>query len=229
MERHVDEQLDALKAQLIKMSALAELMIADATRVLVNRDAASAQAVERHETEVNGLQIEIDEMCFTLIATHQPVAGDLRFLLGAVKTNSDLERLADLAVNICEKAQSLLHHPQVKPFVIIPEMASIASGMVKDSLHAYVNRDVALARSVLVRDDELDERKRRVTAELAEHMRHFPETTIAALDLVLVARNLERIGDHATNIAENTIFMVQGKDIRHHAEDRERSELRIGE
>ena len=201
------------------MGALAEQMIADALKVLVQREAAAAAAVMQHEEQVNMLQIEVDEMCLTLIATHQPVAGDLRFLLGAVKTNSDLERLADLAVNVCEKAQLLLNHPQVKPFVIIPEMAAIASGMVKDSLDAYVRRDVTLARQVLLRDDELDERKRRVTAELAEHMRHFPTTTTAALDLVLVARNLERIGDHATNIAENAIFVVQGKDIRHHIED----------
>lgn len=219
MERHFDEQLMALKQLLLKMSALAEIMIADALQVLVNRDAASVAAVIRHETEVNRLQIEVDEICMRLIATHQPVAGDLRFLLGAVKTNSELERLADLAVNICEKGEVLLNYPPVKPFVIIPEMASIARGMVKDSLHAYVNRDVVLARGVLVRDDELDERKVRVTNELTEHMRHFPDTTPAALELVLVARHLERIGDHATNIAENTIFVVQGKDVRHHAED----------
>jgi phosphate transport system protein len=222
MERHFDEQLMALKQQLLKMSALAEIMIADALQVLVNRNAASVAAVNRHETEVNRLQIEVDEICLRLIATHQPVAGDLRFLLGAVKTNSELERLADLAVNICEKGEVLLNYPQVRPFVIIPQMASIASGMVKDSLHAYVNRDVVLARKVLVRDDELDERKVRVTSELSEHMRHFPDTTPAALELVLVARHLERIGDHATNIAENTIFVVQGKDVRHHSEDQER-------
>lgn len=222
MERHFDEQLMALKQRLLKMSALAEIMIADALQVLVNRNAASVAAVNRHETEVNHLQIEVDEICLRLIATHQPVAGDLRFLLGAVKTNSELERLADLAVNICEKGAVLLNYPQVRPFVIIPEMASIASGMVKDSLHAYVNRDVVLARGVLVRDDELDERKVRVTNELSEHMRHFPDTTPAALELVLVARHLERIGDHATNIAENTIFVVQGMDVRHHSEDRAR-------
>ena len=219
MERHFDEQLDALKALLVRMGALAEQMIADALKVLVQREAAAAAAVMQHEEQVNRLQIEVDEMCLMLIDTHQPVAGDLRFLLGAVKTNSDLERLADLAVNVCEKAQILLNHPPVKPFVIIPEMAAIASAMVKDSLDAYVKRDVTLARQVLLRDDELDERKRRVTAELAEHMRHFPATTTAALDLVLVARNLERIGDHATNIAENAIFVVLGKDIRHHIED----------
>ena len=223
MERHFDEQLFALKTLLMKMSALAEIMIADSLKVLVNRDDATAAAVARHEEQVNALQIEVDEMCLTLIATHQPVAADLRFILGAVKTNNELERLADLAVNVCEKGCVLLNCPPVKPFVIIPEMATIASGMVKDSLHAYVNRDTTLARSVLARDDELDTRKTRVTNELAEHIRHFPETTTAALDLILVARNLERIGDHATNIAENTIFVVQGKDIRHNVETRQRA------
>ena len=223
MERHFDEQLSELKQLLVKMSALAELMIADSLKVLVNRDASLASAVAHHEDQVNALQIEVDEMCFTLIATHQPVAGDLRFLLGAVKTNTDLERLADLAVNICEKACSLLNYPPVKPFVIIPEMATIASGMAKDSLHAYVNRDTTLARRVLATDDELDKRKLLVTEELTEHIRHFPETTTAALDLILVARSIERIGDHATNIAENIIFVVQGKDIRHNVEIRNRS------
>lgn len=223
MERHFDEQLIDLKAQLVKMSALAELMITDALKVLVDRDPAPEQNVARHESEVNGLQIAVDEMCFTLIATHQPVAGDLRFLLGAVKTNNEVERLADMAVNVCEKAHKLLDYPPVKPFVIIPEMATIAVGMVKDSLHAFVNRDVELARRVLLRDDELDSRKRRVTSELIEHIRSFPESTGASLELALVARNLERVGDHATNIAENTIFVVQGKDVRHHAEDRDRA------
>jgi phosphate transport system protein len=223
MERHFDEQLTALKGRLIRMSALAELMIADAAKVLVHRDMAAVAAVDRHETEVNDLQIEIDELCLQLIATHQPVAGDLRFLLGAVKTNNELERLADLAVNICEKAVKLQEGPPVMPFVIIPEMATIARGMVRDSLHAYVNRDVILARQVLLRDDELDDRKRRVTADLADHMRQHPDIIGPCLDLALVARNLERIGDHATNIAENAVFIVQGKDIRHHAEERERT------
>jgi phosphate transport system protein len=223
MERHFDEQLTALKGRLVRMSALAEIMIADAIKVLVQREFAAVAAVERHENEVNAMQIEIDELCLQLIATHQPVAGDLRFLLGAVKTNSDLERLADLAVNVCEKGVKLQNGPPVMPFVIIPEMASIASGMVKDSLHAYVNRDVTLARQVVLRDDELDDRKRRVTEELGAHMRQHPDVIGPCLELVLVARNLERIGDHATNIAENAVFVVQGKDIRHHAEDRGRA------
>jgi phosphate transport system protein len=218
MERHFDEQLAELTNCLSKMSARAELMLVDALHILVDRDRALAESVNRNERQINCMQMELDEMCLRLIATHQPVADDLRFLIGSVKTNNELERLGDLAVNISQKACDLLHYPQVRPFVIIPEMAMIAARMVKDSLHAYVNRNTTLARQVLARDNELDERKKRVTMELAEHIRHYPETTIAALDLIRVAHDLERIGDHATNIAENTIFVVQGKDIRHNVE-----------
>lgn len=219
MERHFDEQLGDLRLRLIRMGSLAELMITDALRVLVQRDSTAAAAVESRENEVNAMQIEIDELCLQLIAMHQPVAGDLRFLLGAIKTNTDVERLADLAVNVCDKGVKLLASPPLMPFATIPEMGTTARGMVKDSLDAYVNRDVTLARQVLLRDDELDTRKRSVTANLANHMREHPETIGPCLELVLVVRNLERIGDHATNIAENIVFVVQGKDIRHHAED----------
>jgi phosphate transport system protein len=216
MERHFDEQLQALKLHLMKMSALAETMIADAVKVLVERNASVVPIIHEREAQVNRLQIEIDEMCLTLIALHQPAAGDLRFILGAAKTNAELERLADQAVNICEKAEQLLKEPPLRPFVIIPEMATIARGMVRDSLHAFVNRDVTKARDVLPRDDQLDERKARITVELADFMARESSTVSRALALVLIARNLERIGDHATNIAENTIFVVEGRDIRHH-------------
>lgn len=217
MERHFDEQLQTLKLQLMKMSALAETMIADAVKVLVERNAAAIPLINEREAQVNRLQIEIDEMCLTLIALHQPAAGDLRFILGAAKTNAELERLADQAVNICEKAEQLLKEPPLRPFVVIPEMAAIARGMVRDSLHAFVNRDVAKARDVLPRDDQLDERKTRITVELADSMAKDSSTVSRALALVLIARNLERIGDHATNIAENTIFVVEGRDVRHHS------------
>jgi phosphate transport system protein len=216
MERHFDEQLQALKLQLIKMSALAESMIGDAVKALVERDESVFPVITQRETQVNRLQIEIDEMCLTLIALHQPAAGDLRFIMGAAKTNADLERLADQAVNISDKAEELIKQPPLRPFVIIPEMATIARGMVRDSLHAFVNRDVAKARDVLVRDDQLDERKARITVELSEYMAKESSTVSRALALILISRNLERIGDHATNIAENTIFVVEGRDIRHH-------------
>lgn len=216
MERHFDEQLQALKLQLMKMSALAESMIGDAVKALVERDESVFPVITQRETQVNRLQIEIDEMCLTLIALHQPAAGDLRFIMGASKTNADLERLADQAVNIGDKAEGLIKQPPLRPFNIIPEMAMIARGMVRDSLHAFVNRDVDKARDVLVRDDQLDERKARITVELSEFMAKESSTVSRALALILISRNLERIGDHATNIAENTIFVVEGRDIRHH-------------
>jgi phosphate transport system protein len=191
-------------------------MIGDAVKALVERDESVLPVILQRETQVNRLQIEIDEMCLTLIALHQPAAGDLRFIMGAAKTNADLERLADQAVNISDKAADLVKQPPLRPFVIIPEMATIARGMVRDSLHAFVNRDVNKARDVLVRDDQLDERKARITVELSEFMAKESSTVSRALALILISRNLERIGDHATNIAENTIFVVEGRDIRHH-------------
>ncbi len=216
MQRHFDEELQTLKVQLMRMSALAEAMIAEAVKALVERDEKVIATVYAREKEVNHLQVVIDEMCLTLIALHQPAAGDLRFILGAAKTNSDLERLADQAVNIVDKAKALLEEPPLRPFTIIPRMATLARTMVRDSLHAFVNRDPAQSRAVLLRDDELDQLKRDITVELSEFMRQDPASVSRALALILIARNLERVGDHATNIAENTIFVVEGRDVRHH-------------
>lgn len=220
MERHFDEQLQELKSHLMKMSAMAEVMIADAVKTLVDRDAAAAAPVYEREELVNQMDIENDETCLKLIALHQPAAADLRFIMGAVKTNADLERLADEAVNIVEKAEHLLRAPQLKPFEIIPEMAAIARGMVRDSLRAFVGRNVDLAREVLLRDDRLDDLNDKINGVLADYMAKDPEAVSRALDLLLTARYLERIGDHATNIAENTIFVVEGLDIRHHADEK---------
>jgi phosphate transport system protein len=221
MERHFDEQLQALKNHLMKMSALAEVMIADAVKTVVERDATAVSPVYEREELVNHMQIEIDETCLTLIALHQPAACDLRFIMAAVKANSDLERLADEAVNIVQKAEHLLAAPQLKPFEIIPEMAALARGMVRDSLRAFVNRNVDLAREVLLRDDRLDDLQDKITLELTEHMSKDSTAVSRGLDLLLISRFLERIGDHATNIAEVTIFVVEGLDIRHHS-DQER-------
>ncbi len=218
MERHFDEQLQGLKSHLMKMSALAEVMIADAVKSVVERDAAAVAPVYEREELVNHMQIEIDEICLTLIALHQPAASDLRFIMGAVKTNSDLERLADEAVNIVQKAEHLLKVPQLKPFEVIPEMATIARGMVRDSLRAFVNRNVDLAREVLLRDDRLDDLKAKMSEVLTAYMTQDPAAVPCALDLLLISRFLERIGDHATNIAEVTIFVVEGLDVRHHAD-----------
>jgi phosphate transport system protein len=220
MERHFDEQLNDLKQQLIKMCALAETMIGDAIKALVQRDAAALPFIQRHEAEVNRLQVEIDEMCFTMIALHQPTASDLRFILGAAKTNTDLERLADQAVNMSNKAERLMQHDPIKPFVIIPQMTDLARGMVRDALHAYVNRQPEKAREVIQRDTQLNTLKKEINAEMLGFMQKDPAVVPYALDIVLVAHNLERIGDHAKNIAENAIFVIEGKDIRHGTEFR---------
>lgn len=220
MERHFDEQLQALKAHLMKMSALAEVMIADAVKTVVERDADAVAPVYEREELVNQIEIEIDECCLKLIALNQPTASDLRFIMGAVKTNAELERLADEAVNIVQKAEHLLTVPQLKPFEIIPEMATIARGMVRDSLRAFVNRNVPLAREVLLRDDRLDQLKAKMADVLTPVMMRDSETVPRALDLLLISRYLERIGDHATNVAEVTIFVVDGLDVRHHADEK---------
>jgi phosphate transport system protein len=220
MERHFDEQLFQLKSHLVRMCAVAETMIHDAIKALVSRDPSHLKSIPGHESEVNGMQLAIDETCFTLIALHQPAAADLRFILGAAKTCSELERLADLAVNIGEKTEHLLQQPELTPFVIVPRMSAIATGMVKDSLHAYVNRDTEKAFAIFSRDDELDDLCQEMTDKMSEFMASTPACVPRALDLILIARHLERIGDHATNIAENAIFVADGRDVRHHhAED----------
>jgi phosphate transport system protein len=219
MERHFDEQLTVLKHTLIKMSALSEAMILDAIQVLCERNKTSIPRIREQEVQVNRLQIEIDSLCMKLIALYQPAAGDLRFILGAVKTNGDLERMADLAINICDKAERLIEEPPAGPLAAsITEMAALASLMVKESLHAYVNRAADRARLVLLRDDQLDDMNRRITQELIDLMKKDSGKINGAMNLLLVARNLERIGDHATNIAENAIFVVKGLDVRHHHE-----------
>ncbi|HAS83549.1 MAG TPA: phosphate transport system regulatory protein PhoU [Verrucomicrobia bacterium] len=218
MERHFDENLQALKYQLMKMSALAEVMISDAIKAVVDRNEEVIPAVYEREELVNQMQVEIDETCLTQIALHQPAAGDLRFIMGAAKANADLERLADEAINIVKRAKTLLTEPPLKPFIIIPEMAMIARGMVRDSLHAFVNRNANLAREVMFRDDRLDALKTAIAAELTDCMTMESSAVSRALNLLLVSRYLERIGDHATNIAEISIFVVEGRDVRHHAD-----------
>ncbi len=220
MERHFDEQLNELKHLLIKMCALAETMIGDAVKALVQRDATALPFIRQHEAEVNRLQVEIDEACFTMIALRQPTASDLRFILGAAKTNTDLERLADQAVNIANKAERLMKHDPIKPFVIIPQMTELARGMVRDSLHAYVNRQPDQAREVIQRDRQLNALKSEIGDEMLGFMQKDPSLVPYSLDIVLVSHNLERIGDHAKNIAENAIFVIEGKDIRHGTEFR---------
>lgn len=216
---HFQEALAQLKSRLLAMGGLAEERVRAAVHGLVDRDLPALTRVLGGDAEVNQLQLDIDERCFTLLALHQPVAGDLRAIVSAVKINSDLERVGDLAVNIAEAAARYLQHPPVKALVDIPRMGTIAQGMLRDALDAYVRRDVALAQAVLNCDDQLDALKTLVFGDLLARMRQDPVTVQPSLDLILISRHLERIGDHATNIAEDVIFMVSARDVRHHALD----------
>jgi len=219
MHRQFEEVEGQLKNQLLSMGSLAEAMIRSAVLGLVGRDKAPLEQVAQDEEQVNRLHIDVDNRCLNLIALHQPAAADLRFILAAIKINSDLERIGDQAVNIAQTAALLLDHPQLERKLLdIPRMAALAQDMLKDSLDAFVKSDVALARTVLARDAEEDQLKSEAFNELMLLMQSDASTIERALGLILIARNLERIADHATNIAEDVIFMVLGKDIRHHAE-----------
>jgi phosphate transport system protein len=214
--RHFQEELEQLQARLLEMGGLAEDRVRAAVEGLVSRDRAVIERVLAGDGPINQLHVEIDSRGFTLLALHQPMAVDLRAIVAAVKINTDLERVGDLAVNIAEAATRYLRHPPVKELIDIPRMARIAQTMLRDALDAFVRRDIQLAQTVLDKDDELDGLKTQVFRELLTYMLQDPHTIEPALDLVLVSRHLERIGDHATNIAEDVIFMVSARDVRHH-------------
>ena len=222
MERHVrhfQDELEGLKTRLLEMGGLAEDRVRLAVRALVERDPALVERVLVSDAAINQLHIEVDNRCFKLLALHQPMAVDLRAIVSAVKINTDLERVGDLAVNIAEAVARYLQHVPVKELIDIPRMAVIAQDMLRDALDAYVRRDTAMAQNVLDRDDELDSLKTLVFRELLTHMLRDQVTIEPALDLILISRHLERIGDHATNVAEDVIFMVSARDVRHHQED----------
>jgi len=215
--RHFQEELEQLKARLLEMGGLAEEQVRLAVKGLVHRDRDLIARVLTGDDPLNALHIEVDNRCFTLLALYQPMAVDLRSIVAAVKINTDLERVGDLAVNIAEAARRYFQHPPVKELVDIARMADIAQNMLRDALDAYVRRDVPLAQAVLNQDDALDGLKTSVFRDLLAHKLHDPATIEPSLDLVLISRHLERIGDHATNVAEDVIFMVQGIDVRHPA------------
>ena len=217
--RHFQEELEQLKARLLEMGGIAEEQVRLAVKGLVHRDRDLVARVLTGDDPLNALHIEVDNRCFTLLALYQPMAVDLRAIVAAVKINTDLERVGDLAINISEAAQRYVAHPPVKKLIDIPRMANIAQGMLRDALDAFVRRDTALAKAVLDKDDTLDALKTQVFRELLTYMLQDPATIEPALDLILISRHLERIGDHATNIAEDVIFMVSAKDVRHHAGD----------
>ncbi len=215
--RHFQDELEQLKGRLLEMGGLAEEAVRLAVKGLVDRDRDLIARVLSGDGPLNALHIEVDNRCFTLLALYQPMAVDLRAIVAAVKINTDLERVGDLAINIAEAAQRYVGHAPVKKLIDIPRMAAIAQRMLRDALDAFVRRDTELAQHVLNEDDALDALKTQIFRELLTYMLQDPATIEPALDLILVSRHLERIGDHATNIAEDVIFMVSAKDVRHHA------------
>ena len=222
MERHhFEAELQALRNQLLTMGGLVEERVHRAVHALVHRAEEEAQRIIATDKEINDLQIDLDNRCLRLLATQTPLAVDLRLITSAMKINADLERVGDQAVNIAESVLVLIPQPPLKPLIDIPRMATIAEKMIRDALDAFVERDAGLARDVLRRDDEVDELKDQVFRELLTYMMADPGTIQRALSLILISRNLERIADHATNIAEDVIFLVEAKDVRHHHEERQ--------
>jgi len=217
---HFEEEMQALKNRLLNMGALVEERVHDATNALIERRLDTAERIIASDQEINDLQIEIDERCLRLLALQQPMASDLRLITAAMKINADLERIGDQAVNIAEQAVRILAHPPLKPIIDLPRMAEISERMTRESLDAFVRKDVKLARSILARDDEVDQLKDQVFRVLLTYMMADPGTIERALGLILISRHLERIADHATNIAEDVIFVVEAKDVRHHHEER---------
>lgn len=215
MERHADQELDVLKQELIQMATLAETAIGNAIRALLLRDSEMGEEVLRGDDEINRLEPDIDERCLRMLALYHPEAGDLRFIAMAMKTNNDLERISDQAVNIAERALELMKEPSLKPLIDIPHMAELVQAMLKHGVDAFVRRETVLARSVCERDDEIDALDDQIFRELLTYMFEDHRTITRAVNLILVSRHPERVADHATNIAENVIYLVEGQQIKH--------------
>jgi phosphate transport system protein len=213
--RHFTEELQRLKERLLEMGELATNRLDRAMSGLISRDALILGDVIQGDESINTLQIEIDDRCFKLLALRQPMATDLRLIMSATRITSDLERVGDLAVNVAEAAARYIQYPPVKPLIDLPTMSLLAQQMLRDALSSFVSGEVALASDVLKRDDTLDDLKRQLFQELLTYMLNNPDLVAPALDLVLISRHLERVGDHATNIAEDIIFLVEGRDVRH--------------
>jgi phosphate transport system protein len=210
-----DEELNALKERILRMGALVETQVASAIKALVERDTELAKTVIATDHQVNAYDVEIDEECIRLLALRQPTASDLRFITTAMKISTDLERMSDLAEDICERAVELADEPQLKPYIDIPRMAERARQMVKEALDAFVNRNADLARKVCRDDAFVDELTSQIFRELLSFMIEDPQTIRRAIRITFVAKYIERIADHATNVAEMVVYLVEGKIIRH--------------
>ncbi len=219
MERHFDEELKDLNVRILKMGALAEEAIMSSVKSLKEQDKGLALKVIDSDKQIDMMELEIEERCLEMLALHQPIAIDLRFITTAMKLNNELERIADLAVDIAQRVLEIVDKPLLKPLVDIPKLCAIAQGMVKQGIDAFVNRDIELAKKVVLTDPEADKLRNFVQDELInDYIAKDKSTAPRAVPLLLIARHLERICDHATNIAEDVIYMVQAKVVRHHPE-----------
>ena len=219
MQRHFELELQGLKEDLLEMGGRAEAIIQKSVEALKRRDRRLADEVLADDKVIDRLEITIDDRCVSLLALRQPLAVDLRFITAALIINNDLERVGDHAVNIAESAQRLADEPPLKPLVDIPRMADLAAGMLREALDSFVRRDAATARRLVRRDDEVDNLNRQVFRELISFMIEDPRTITRAMDLILVARNLERVADLATNVAEEVVFIAEARIIKHHVEE----------
>lgn len=216
MHRHFEDEFEDLRSDLLFMASLAEKSVELSIAALTSRDEKLAHQVIKDDARINMLEVKIDNACVELLARHQPMAGDLRFIASAMKINNDLERIADHAVNIAESTLNLLTEPELKPLIDIPRMAVLAQGMVREALDAFIHREVARAVAVCQRDDEVDGLNDQLLRELVTYMIGDSKSISRALSLILISKNLERIADLATNIAEEVVFMVEARSIKHH-------------
>ena len=224
MERHFDEELKDLNQDILKMGIFAEEAIHKSIEALKNRDLNLAKSVIEDDVNIDKLELVIDEKCIDLIARHQPLAKDLRFITTGMKLNAELERIADIAVDIAQRVVEIADKPLLKPLIDIPKLTAIAQGMVKMSVDSFVKGDVELAKKVILSDGEADKLRNVITRELIEdYMAKDASTAPRAVQLLLIARFLERICDHTTNIAEDVIYMVQAEVVKHHPERLENS------
>lgn len=215
MERQLDHDLDRVRQMLLRMGGMVEGMVAKATQALIDRSSRLCNEVIDGDNQVDQLEMEIDELSHSILGRRQPTAVDLRFLVAVMKINSDLERIGDSAVNIAQSVEQINEQPPLKPYIDLPHLSQLVQKMVRNSLDAFVNKDTKLANEVCSSDDEVDGLYKQIFRELLTYMIEDPKTVSRALHLLLISRNLERIADHATNIAEDVIYYVEGRDIRH--------------
>ena len=219
MERHFERELEDLREEVLMMGGRAEAIVLKSVESLKQRNELLAHQVFAEDKVLDRMEIDIEERCIRLLALQQPLARDLRFIAAALKVSNDLERVGDHAVNIAGSSERLLASPPLKPLVDIPRMSELAAGMLREALDAFVRHDAETARRLVLRDDEVDELNRQLFRELVSYMIEDPATITRAMELVLVARNLERIADLATNVAEEVVFIAEARIIKHHAEE----------